>query len=259
MDIGLGIAASALSATEQAVGVYSNDLVNANTTAFDPATPIFAGLPSSLLQAGPFPPGMQAVTPPVLSVGTGTQLVGTQTVVGQEPIVQTGVPTDVAPSGQGWFVVGTPAGVAYTRDGTFSVDGSGLLVSAQGYPVYSAQGQPIRVPAGSTGVSIDAQGNVLAGNTVVGQIGMAQFPNPSGLVSIGQNLFTAGQGLQASAGPATVTGWPAGGLHPGALLGSNTNVAAELVGLIQLERSFQMDATAATNAGQILNWAAKLG
>lgn len=259
MDIGLRVAASALSASEQGVGVYANDLVNANTTAFDPATPIFAGLPASLLAAGPFPASMTPLTPPQLSVGNGTVLVATQLTVGQEPIVQTGLPTDVAPSGQGWFMVGTPAGPAYTRDGSFSVDGSGTLVTQQGYPVYSAKGLPIRVPAGTTQVSIDAQGNVLAGTTVVGQIGMAQFPNPSGLVSIGQNLFTSGQGAQASAGPATLATWPAGGLHPGALLGSGTNVGAELTGLIQLERSFQMDATAVTNASQMLDWAAKLG
>lgn len=259
VDIGLRVAASALHATELGVGVYANDLVNANTTAFDPATPIFAGLPASLIAAGSFPAPMGAGTPPWLSVGSGTELAATQTQVGQEPVVNTGVPTDVAPSGTGFFVVGTPAGPAYTRDGAFSVGGSGLLTSAQGYPVYSAAGLPIRVPPGAAEVSIDASGRVLAGGQYVATLAVATFPNPSGLLSIGQNLFSVGQSQQASAGPASISSPQPGSLRTGALLGSGTDVSAALVGLIQMERSFQLDAKAVTDASQMLNWAASLG
>lgn len=258
MDIGLRIAASALSAAEQGVSVYANDLVNANTTAFDPATPIFSGLPADLVSAGNLPLGLGSGTPPVLSVGSGVAMSGTETTVGQEPVVPTGVPSDVAPTGPGFFVVGTPAGVAYTRDGAFSVDGSGLLVSAQGYPVYSPQGLPIRIPSGAGSVAIDSSGKVYAGGGVVGQLAQATFPNPAGLQAIGQSLYTTGT-QQGNAGPAQIGAFSPGSLQTGALLGSGTDEAQSLAALVQLQRSFELDAKAVSQASQMLDWAAKLG
>ncbi len=256
MDLGLSIAASALGATEQGVSIYANDLSNANTVAFTQATPLFAGLPAATQTAAsavPLAPGAS----PVISFGTGVQLVGSDVTNSGQSLQETGVGTDVALQGPGYFVLRTAAGPAYTRDGSFGVDAQGNLVGQSGALALSAQGQPISVgKASSADVSITATGDVLAGGKSVGQLGIATFPNPSGLVPIGQNAFAVGP----NSGTANFGGLPSGtSLIPGTLASSGTDVAASLTGLITLERSFQLDAKVLGQASQMLNWAASMG
>lgn len=256
MDLGLSIAASALGATEQGVSIYANDLANANTTAFAQATPLFAGLPAtSVTAAGTVPPVGGAA--PAISLGSGTELVAADVTDSGQSLQETGIGTDVALQGAGYFALQTAAGPAYTRDGAFGVDASGNLVSQSGAIVLSAQGQPISVgKATSADVQITAGGAVLAGTTPIAQIGIASFTNPAGLVPIGQNAYAAGP----DSGPATLGGLqPGTSLVPGALATSGTDVAASLTGLITLERSFQLDTKVLGQASQMMGWAASMG
>ena len=255
MDLGLSIAASALGATEQGVSIYANDLANANTVGFAQATPLFAGLPATTQPVATGVPGVQGAAPSV-SMGSGVALVGSDAPTSATSLTETGVPTDVALQGPGYFALKTAAGPAYTRDGSFSVDAKGELVSQTGDLVLSSQGQPIAVGTTAASVSITATGGVLAGSKQVGQIGIATFPNPGGLVPIGQNAFAAGP----NSGPATLGTLPQGSsLVPGALAASGSDVAASLTGLITLERSFQLDTNVLGQASQMLNWAASMG
>ena len=256
MDLGLSIAASALGATEQGVSIYANDLSNANTTAFAPETPLFAGLPAAIQSVATTAPQVNA-TPSQISLGTGVQLAGGDISEAGQSLQETGVGTDVALQGPGYFALRTAAGPAYTRDGSFGVDAKGNLVTESGALVLSAQGQPISVGgASSADVRITASGAVLAGGKTVGQLGIATFPNPNGLVPIGQNSFAAGP----DSGIASLGGLPGGtSLVPGALSSSGTDVAQSLTGLITLERSFQLDAKVLGQASQMLNWAASMG
>lgn len=254
MDIGLSIATSALQATEQGVSIYGNDLVNANTAAFSSTAPIFAGLPAALQTNAALAAGVTGASAQA-SIGQGVYLAG-QEQMGTSPIQVTGIPTDLAIAGSGYFAVKTPAGTAYTQDGQFTVDGSGTLVTQEGQPVLSTSGQPITVPLkDAASVQIDPQGHVLAGGKSQGQIGVATFPNPQGLLATGQNSYVAG----VNSGPAQLG--PVGGgvtLTPGAILGSSTDVSQALVGMIELSRSFALDAHAAQDASQMLQWAAQI-
>ena len=256
MDLGLSIAASALNATEQGVSIYANDLSNANTTAFAQATPLFAGLPAATQTASSAVPQVAGAAPSI-SLGTGVQLVGSDVTDAGQSLETTGIGTDVALQGQGYFVLRTAAGSAYTRDGSFGVDAQGNLVSQSGALVLSQQGQPISVGSASSGsVRITSTGEVMAGAKSVGQLGIAVFANPSGLLPIGQNAFAVGP----NSGPAQLGGLPTGTtLIPGALATSATDVAASLTGLITLERSFQLDTKVLGQASQMLSWAASMG
>ena len=256
VDLGLSIAASALGATEQGVAIYANDLANANTTAFAQTTPLFAGLPAT---TGPIASGVPptAGASPAISLGSGVEMVAADSTDSGQSLVKTGIGSDAALVGPGYFVLRTAAGPAYTRDGSFGVDAQGNLVSQSGALVLSSQGVPISVgKVTSAAVRITRSGAVMAGSTNVGQLGIATFPNPSGLVPVGQNAFSAG----SDSGPATLGGIPAGTtLIPGALASSGTDVAASLTGLITLERSFQLDTKILGQASQMLNWAASMG
>ncbi len=256
MDLGLSIAASALGATEQGVSIYANDLANANTTAFAQATPVFAGLSATTQPVASTVPQVSGAAP-AISLGGGVQLVASDVSDSGQSLQETGVGTDVALQGPGYFALKTAAGSAYTRDGSFGVDAKGNLVTDSGALVLSSQGQPISVAgASSSDVRITATGAVMAGAKNVAELGIATFPNSSGLVPIGQNAFAAGP----DSGPPSLGGLPNGtSLVPGALASSGTDLAASLTGLITLERSFQLDTRVLGQASQMMNWAAQMG
>jgi len=106
--------------------------------------------------------------------------------------VQTGKDYDVAVRGEGFFQITLPDGrTAYTRDGSFELDSQGRMVTAQG----NVLSPGLTIPHNSTGVTINAQGQVQAtipGSTtptVVGQIQLAMFVNKAGLQGMGDNLY----------------------------------------------------------------------
>jgi len=144
----------------------------------------------------------------------------------------TGNPMDVAITGNGFFQVQDREGnTFYTRAGSFQLDANGNLVTAQGFTVDPG----IIAPAGSK-VSIGADGTVTAqtGNgpsVAVGQIQLASFNNPEGLVLTGDGMAAA----TTASGPATL-GAPGtvgyGGLVSGFLESSNVDLVTEMVNQI---------------------------
>jgi flagellar basal-body rod protein FlgG len=159
----------------------------------------------------------------------------------------TGNALDIALQGDGFFQVALPDGtVGYTRDGALDLDANGRLVTTNGLPVLSATGGQLRVPANATAVRLDDDGQLVATasdgtDVVVGQIGVATFPNNLGLQADGQNVFLA----TPASGPVNVQtpGSPNGPLVvAGALEGSNVEVADEFTRLIQAQRGYELNA-----------------
>ena len=127
----------------------------------------------------------------LLQIGHGSRAVATIRNFMQGSVAETGNALDIAISGDGFFQVEMPDGsTAYTRDGNFSRDATGLLVNNSGLPI---AGQ-IEVPTDALAIDIGADGTVtalLGDNTQVdiGQIELAKFANNGGLEAIGDNLF----------------------------------------------------------------------
>lgn len=112
-----------------------NNVANVNTTAFKGSRANFENQFSILLSGGTGPNGASGGTNPS-QVGMGTRLSSIQRNFSGGPIETTGMPTDMAIDGAGFFIVRTPgAAQAYTRDGTFKLDGDNTLVTSQGFPV----------------------------------------------------------------------------------------------------------------------------
>jgi len=160
----------------------------------------------------------------------------------------------VAIQGGGYFQILHPDGtVAYTRDGSFSLDQDGRIVNANGYPLEPS----ITVPANTTSVTIGSDGTVsalVAGNTSPTQIGsitLAQFINPTGLEALGGNLYR-----QSAASGDPEEGTPGrdglGTLIQGALESSNVNVVEELVNMIETQRAYEMNSKAISTTDQML-------
>ncbi len=117
---------SGLNANQQKLNVIGNNLANINTIAFKASTVEFADLVSQSV-------GGSSANPMQIGLGVTTGSISPN--FKQGGIENTGVPTNVAIQGSGFFVVGDAANRSYTRAGDFSFDANGMLVTADGQPV----------------------------------------------------------------------------------------------------------------------------
>jgi flagellar basal-body rod protein FlgG len=100
----------------------------------------------------------------------------------------TGNPLNVAIDGDGFFVVQTPEGEAYTRSGSFHVDSEGRLVTADNLPVLCDAGE-IVVSDENRDVKIAIDGNITIGDQELGRLRVADFEKPYKLEKIAGGLF----------------------------------------------------------------------
>lgn len=157
--------------------------------------------------------------------------VGLMRDLSQGALKSTGNPFDVAIEGAGFFAVQGPNGqTLYTRDGAFQMNGAGMLMTAEGFPVLSAGGGPVVFdPQGQT-PSIAADGTIRVGETALGQIGAFAFADPEGMKKIGDNLYDPnGQAAQPFEGE----------IVQGALEGSNVRPVIELTRLLEISRAYE--------------------
>ncbi len=109
----------------------------------------------------------------------------------QGDLRETGNPLDFAIEGEGFFVVQTPSGAKYTRDGSFMLDANKQLVTKEGYPVLG-NGAPIVLDdTTGKGIWLSRDGNFYVDETIVGTIDVVRFDNPQFLKRIGGNLYEA--------------------------------------------------------------------
>ncbi len=148
------------------------------------------------------------------------------------PIRQTGSQLDVAVVGPGFISVQAPGGeIEYTRDGNFSIDASGILVTQAGFPVANAGGGNITIPPETKIIKIDDQGNIFADDGALGQIGLFEFENVQQLEQKGNNLYAI---VGGNANPATESR-----VKQGHLEGSNIQPVVEMTRMIDTLREYQ--------------------
>jgi flagellar basal-body rod protein FlgG len=159
----------------------------------------------------------------------GPLVAGSTTDTAPGPLKKTGVATDLALSGDGFFTVaGTGGQRLYTRDGSFTVDPGGYLATATGQQVLGTSGP---IPVDGTGFTVNAQGQVKVGNNTY-NLALTSFSQPGLLRKAGNNLYTAP--TAAGAGPAAGTT-----VTQGYLEGSNVDLIKEMVDIIDAERTFE--------------------
>lgn len=189
-----------------------------------------------------------------LQVGLGSRPAASEVIQSQGDFTTTGNPLDLTIQGLGFFQVRLPTGeTAYTRAGTFHLDGQGNIVTADGNPMEPG----VTIPANALSISIGADGTVSVtqpgqrNSQQVGTIQLAMFPNPGGLNSIGKNLFL---GTTASGDPIVGTAGGSdglGSLQQGMLEESNVNVVDEFVQMILTQRSYEANSKVVQAADQM--------
>lgn len=200
--------------------LISNNLANVNTPGFKKDKMSFEGMLSSITDPPRVPQGMTA--DPIL------QKENIYIDYASGPVAQTGNPFDMAIDGDGFFVVNTPDGPAYTRQGNFRLSADGTLITVDGLPV---QGQGGDIRLNGSMIEIDAKGVIMVDGTEAGAITMVDFPKPYDLTKIGRSLFVPSN-------PETVPQPAVGVLSQGHLEGSNVETITEMVQMIETSRYF---------------------
>lgn len=234
-------AATGMEAQETKINTVANNLANINTAGFKADRASFEDLMYDQLRSPGALNGTSTIAPTGIQIGHGTRLVSVYKQFSQGEFTQTNRELDLSVEGNGFFRITQEDGTeAYTRDGSFRVNAEGILVNDHGL----ALADNITIPQEATSISIGRDGTVSAAvagqtsTTALGQIQVAVFQNPSGLRSLGQNLFqeTDGSGTAVVGNPGEAG---AGGLVQGFLENSNVNVAEELISMIIAQRSYE--------------------
>jgi flagellar basal-body rod protein FlgF len=143
----------------------------------------------------------------------------------------TGVPTDVALSGPGYFVVQTPDGERYTRNGHFHFNEAGTLVTDDGYEVLS-QGGPIAIQPEDGAMFIAADGTVSTALNVLGRFRIVTFEDERALSKAGSSLYATAEGQ-------TAQDLDSFRVSQGTLERSNVEPVIEIARMIEVMRAYQ--------------------
>lgn len=250
----LWISKTGLDAQQTNMDVTANNLANVSTNGFKRGRAVFEDLLYQTLRQPGAQSSQQTQLPSGLQLGTGVRPVATERIFSQGNLQQTANPLDLAINGQGFFQVLLPDGTtAYTRDGSFHTDSQGQLVTSSGFQVQPA----VTIPANALSITISRDGIVAvtkAGSTASTQVGslqLANFVNPAGLQSIGENLYleTAASGTASTNSPGSNG---VGLLNQGYVETSNVNVVEELVNMIQIQRAYEINSKAIQTSDQML-------
>lgn len=144
------------------------------------------------------------------------------------PVKQTGNPSDLALQGPGLFAVENGDGEAYTRNGTFSLDQDGYLVTTNGRRVLG-EGGPIQISEGEW--SVTDKGEVMQNGGTIGRLKLVNI-SPAALQRMGESLF------QTTSEP-EILEWTDTTVKQGCLEQSNAVAVGEMVNLIATLRIFE--------------------
>lgn len=221
---GLYTASSSMLANQRKMNLISNNLANVSTAGYKKDEGIQESFPEMMMSL--IEKGKQSKE--IGSLGTGVRLQETYTDFQQGSVQQTGNTLDVAIEGDGFFVIQTPAGSRYTRNGNFTLNDSGQIVTNQGYPVMGERG-PLQTIT-NRDIKIDGNGQLYSGDIPGDRFLVVNFPDNNQLTKIGDNLYTSElEGEQQTTG-----------LHvkQGFLENSNVNIIQEMVKMIETNRYY---------------------
>lgn len=217
MANGIYAALSGAAAQAQALDMVSNNLANAPTTGFKSQHMTF-----------------EEVLIDVEGVANETQrqvrVDEVYTKFSQGSVRETGNPLDVALTGEGFFVVDTPNGPRYTRDGHFSVTEEGLLVNVQGLEVQGDGGPITLLP--NEKARITGDGHVMSNGINLGTLRRVNFEDPQGLIREGHNLWKAPDGVIPEESEVR--------LQARSLEGSNVNVVEAMTDMVWIARAYEV-------------------
>ncbi|NLP18997.1 MAG: flagellar hook-basal body protein [Firmicutes bacterium] len=215
---GIYTAASGMASQMRAQDISANNLANVNTTGYKKDVPALAAFPELFLHRfNDGAPGVLGIRPwpvPLGTLGTGVWVEEVATDMKQGSLRETGRELDFALRGDGFFVIATPGGRRYTRNGSFNINAEGQLVTAAGHRVL-----------GRDGASLYHDDEDLMDELLV-----VDFAPGTVLTKEGESLYLSTEEGQAVADP---------GIVSGTLEESNVDVVTAMVEMIDVMRAYE--------------------
>jgi flagellar basal-body rod protein FlgG len=229
----------------------SNNLANVDQTGYKRDVTIFHSFPEMLIrrmydtERGVYETeerrfNEETAAPLIGSTGTGCQVAQLATIFTHGTLQKTDNPLDIAIVGDGFFVVETPMGEMYTRNGNFTIDQEGFLVTTDGNYVLGEGG---RIEVSGPKFVVDEDGRIMvnpqaedigwASPRVIDKFRIVTFENLGGLEKVGSCFYTSTQ----ASGPAIPVERPQ--VQQGHLEKSNVNVILEMVEMIKVSRAYE--------------------
>ncbi len=253
----LWTAASGMQAQALNIDVISNNLANVNTSGFKRSRADFQDLLYQNLRIAGAASSSGTEIPTSNQIGLGTKVAAVAKNFSQGDYKQTGNELDLAIDGRGFFQITTPEGeIAYSRAGSFKLDGDGNVVTSDGYLLEPQ----ITIPSNAIQLTVGPDGTVTVMNageltpSEVGKIETARFANPAGLNATGKNLF-----MESETSGSPTTGTPGedglGTITQGYLEMSNVNIVEEMVYMIMAQRAYEINGKAIQTSDEMLQMA----
>jgi flagellar basal-body rod protein FlgG len=247
-------AATGMEAQQITIDTISNNLANVNTNAFKRSRASFHDLLYQTLKAPGQSSSEGTMVPSGIQIGAGSRVSAVEKMFTEGAIRITNRTTDLMIEGEGFFRVQKDDGsIAYTRDGSFNIDNQGRLVTDQGFPLVPEVVIPENISYDRINIGIDGTVTVRVDQDVeeIGQVVLANFINPAGLDSLGNNLYGATPSSgEPIVGKANTQGF--GRLSQGQLEGSNVNIVEEMVNMISGQRAYEINSKVIQTGDQML-------
>lgn len=253
---------SGMKANQTKMDVVGNNVANVGTTAFKKSDVRFSdALYQTFIYASSPGTTVGGVSPGQVGIGTKVSGMFKNTVQGN--IQTTGRSSDLAIDGEGYFTVQIGQDqYAYTRDGSFSIDKAGNLVTSDGYRVIGTDNNPIQIPKEQDGkkvlsYNISSEGEISyllsdgskypQEGTDAQKLNIAVFQNPEGLEALSSNLY----GVSANSGE-PIEDAAYGNIKQGAIEMSNVDLSEEFTEMIVTTRAFQASSKVITTSDELL-------
>lgn len=245
MDNSLLVSLSQQLAAYRAMDVIANNLANASTPGFKREAAKFEEYVAHVR------PAEDQKGPQTLSF---VKDAGVLRDLGQGELSATSSPYDFAINGKGYFTVQTPAGMRYTRDGHFTLNQDGVMVTSDGYPV-QGDGGAITITPSDGEISVGPDGTISSilngASNQLGKLQVVDFANERAMTKQGGNLYSTTQ-APVAATDSTIA--------QRMLEGSNVSPVIEISHMVEVMRSYQMTATLTNSEEQLMRQAIdKLG
>lgn len=174
------------------------------------------------------------------TLSTGAAVATVQADLTPGSLKLTGLSTDLAAEGDGFFAVAGQNGTEYTRDGNLHMDAQGYLAISNGERLLGADGQPVYV--GTDQFAVAADGTVTVGGAAAGRIALYSSGQADGTVRQADGFFSL-----------AVPGEADGTVRQGYLENSNVDPAQEITTMMEATRSFQSCQQSFRTAGDTLD------
>lgn len=240
MSYGLYISAEGAHAQSRRVETLANNLANADTVGFKRDLAVLQARYSEETQRGLDYPGSQTVN----DLGGGVRVSKTQTDFSPGAFKRTNVPTDMAISGDGFFMVRRPDGDFLTRAGNFSFNSAGRLVTQDNCPVLSDSGAPIDIDPDAGEWRLTNDGSIVQEGSQQ-NLALVKPRSLGDLSKVGQNLFK-------SLAPASALPPEKRQVHGGFLEQSDVKPTTEMTELIEASRAFEANISMIKNLDQMM-------